>query len=111
MTAASRTHAVVVRAIGCGSGGGAPVGRRWRRVPSTRALPGWAAGAAGPTGLGGAGVRSVLSLIAHAAFQATPHSPPPRSVLIVHGRYGRLVPIMHRCGLSDHAALRLAKPG
>ena len=28
MTTASRSHAVVLTAIGCGSGGGAPVGRR-----------------------------------------------------------------------------------
>jgi hypothetical protein len=61
---------VVVMAIGCGSGGGAPVGRRCRRVPWTGALPGGGPGrAAGPAA---AGVRSALSVMAHAAFQATP---------------------------------------
>ena len=65
MTSATRTHAVVLTAMGCGSGGGAPVGRRWRRVPWTSALPGWPPGAAG---VGGAGVRSALSVMTHAAF-------------------------------------------
>ena len=32
MMTASRSHAVVLMVIGCGSGGGAPVGRRWRRA-------------------------------------------------------------------------------
>ena len=32
MTTASRSQAVVLTEIGCGSGGGAPVGRRCRAV-------------------------------------------------------------------------------
>ena len=47
MTTASRSHAVVLMAIGCGSGGGAPVGRRWRRAR-------WAGESLGrPTAIGG----------------------------------------------------------
>ena len=57
MTTASRSHAVVVMTIGCGSGGGAPVGRRWRRVRWTGE----------PGGLGGIVVRSAFSLNAHPA--------------------------------------------
>ena len=59
MTAASRSHAVVLTVHGCGSGGGAPVGRRWRAVRGAAALPGGAPGAA---------VRSVFSLTARQAF-------------------------------------------
>ena len=32
MMTARSSHAVVLIVIGCGSGGGAPVGRRWRRA-------------------------------------------------------------------------------
>jgi hypothetical protein len=51
---------VVLTLTGRGSGGGAPVGRRWRAVRGAGTLPGGAAGEA---------VRSVSSLIA----QASPH--------------------------------------
>jgi hypothetical protein len=60
MMTVRRTHAVVVMAMGCGSGGGAPVGRRWLRVPG---MP-----RGGAAGTGRAGVRSALSVMAHAAF-------------------------------------------
>ena len=103
MTAASRTHAVVVRAIGCGSGGGAPVGRRWRRVPWTCALPGWPAGAAG--------VRSTLSLMAYAAFPGNRRTVRHHDLFYRAPLVRRLVPIMHRCGFSDNAGLGLAKLG
>ena len=57
-------------------------GRTDRAALQARSLdvsaPGLAGGAAGATGPGGAGVRSALSLMTHAAFRATPHSPPPR---------------------------------
>jgi hypothetical protein len=51
---------VVLTLTGCGSGGGAPVGRRWRAVRGAGTLPGGAAGEA---------ARSVSSLIAHASPQ------------------------------------------
>ena len=54
---------VVLTEMGCGSGGGVPVGRRCRRVPWSRALRGWSAGAAAATGPRGAGACSVLSVI------------------------------------------------
>src|SRR6516164_8829803 len=41
--AARASHAVVVMVTGCGSGGGSPVGRRWRRAFPT-AVPGILAG-------------------------------------------------------------------
>src|SRR5215467_6189500 len=104
MTTASRTHAVVLTEMGCGRGGGVPVGRRCRRVPWTGALPrGAPARVAGPVA---AGVPSALSLMAHAAFQATPQS----AAAICSNRVPllrRLVLIMHRRGLSGHAALWL----
>ena len=50
--------AVVLTVIGCGSGGGAPVGRRWR--------PARCAG--GPGGVAGTSTRSVSSLTAHPAI-------------------------------------------
>ena len=59
MMTATMSHAVVLMAIGCGSGGGAPVGRRWRCVRWT----------AEPSGLSAAVVRSVFSL------KADPDSP------------------------------------
>src|SRR5450755_4785989 len=43
-TAARTSHAVVLNVIGCGSGGGAPVGRRCRRVLWTAAPGGTLAG-------------------------------------------------------------------
>jgi hypothetical protein len=68
MTAASTSHAVVVMTTGCGSGGGAPVGRRWRRVRWTGE----------PGGLGGIVVRSAFSLNAHPAPRdQRPRTPPP----------------------------------
>src|SRR4029077_20985237 len=54
---ASRSHAVVVTRNGCGSGAGAPVGRRCRAVRG-----------ADPGGAAGAPVRSVFSLTGHPAF-------------------------------------------
>ena len=57
ITTASTSQAVVVTRNGWGSGGGAPVGRRWRAVRCAGTLPG---GTAGET------VRSMFSLIAHA---------------------------------------------
>ena len=59
---------VVVMVTGCGSGGGAPVGRRWRRVRWTGE----------PGGLGGIVVRSAFSLNAHPAPRdQRPRTPPP----------------------------------
>jgi len=63
MATASTSQAVVLTRNGCGSGGGAPVGRRWRAVRCAGTLPG---GPAGET------VRSVPSLIAHASPQEEP---------------------------------------
>ncbi len=55
-TTARTTHTVVLMVIGCGSGGGAPVGRRWRRAR-------WAGESLGrPTGAAVARRRSSRSL-------------------------------------------------
>jgi hypothetical protein len=54
---ASTSQAVVLNLNGCGSGGGAPVGRRCRAVRG-----------AGPGGAAGASVCSVFSLTGHPAF-------------------------------------------
>src|SRR5215472_12017039 len=73
LTAARMSHTVVLTAIGCGSGGGAPVGRRWRCAR-------WAGESVGrPTAIGGLGgpawavVRSDFSLTAHPAFLGLPY--------------------------------------
>src|SRR5215831_10657195 len=73
LTTATMSHTVVLTAIGCGSGGGAPVGRRSRCVR-------WAGESWGrPTAIGGldgptwAVVRSAFSLTAHPAFLGLPH--------------------------------------
>src|SRR5215469_11982432 len=73
LTTARMNHAVVLTAIGCGSGGGAPVGRRWR-------CSRWAGESLGrPTAIGGLGgpawavVRSAFSLTAHPAFLGLPY--------------------------------------
>ena len=62
---------MVLTPIGCGSGGGAPVGRRCRAARGTAAAVG------GPSVPGGAAVCSVFSLT---VFSASPHPimrPPP----------------------------------
>src|SRR5215469_13252545 len=92
MTTASKSHAVVLTVIGCGSGGGAPVGRRLRGARWAGTLPG---GPTVPGGLGSAGgpggpsapatpgglatsageVRSVLSLTVHLALGGSAPAP------------------------------------
>ena len=63
ITTASTSQAVVVTRNGWGSGGGAPVGRRWRAIRCAGTLPG---------GTPGETMRSLFSLIAHASPQEEP---------------------------------------
>jgi hypothetical protein len=76
---ASTSQAVVVTRKGWGSGGGAPVGRRWRAVRCAGALPG---GTAGET------MRSLFSLIAHAS--PPEGATPPAAESSHHALAGRL---------------------
>jgi hypothetical protein len=76
LTTARMSHAAVLTATGCGSGGGAPVGRRWRRAR-------WAGESLGnPTAIGRPGgpawavVRSALSLTAHPPWDERLHAQP-----------------------------------
>src|SRR5262249_54438616 len=95
MRTANRSHAVVLMDIGCGSGGGAPVGRRWRRArwageslgrPTGLGGLGWLGRRGWPAGLGGpagAGARSALSPTAPPRLLGVAPAPagPPRPLL------------------------------
>ncbi len=79
ITTASTSQAVVLIVNGCGRGGGAPVGRRWRAVRCAGTLPG---GAPGET------VCSVSSLIAHAPQERSLRVPRDLLIMRAPGRFG-----------------------